>query len=107
MTKMTSTKKKRIDLVKFGIQKLGYGNEKTCRKHFVDKFNEYRGLPTTNIVGSIQELILFSFHSSKKELKEWSYQQLKNILVVEDIDREVVENEVMYKDEFIEEIIAE
>lgn len=81
------------NLMEFGLNSLHYANAKSCYKNFIKKFNEYFSLDENNNSGTKNELIIFSFISSKKEIKEWAMQQVITIFSssTEEVNRETID----------------
>lgn len=79
----------KMDLMKFGMEVLGYKNEGNCVRNFISKFNERMGFEPTNNTATDKELVRFALNVSKKELKEWANQKLAEFLSeTEEIQRE-------------------
>lgn len=80
---------KKMDLMKFGMEVLGYKNENNCVRNFISKFNEKMGFEPMNNTATEKELVRFSMNASKKELKLWATEKLAELLTeTEEIVRE-------------------
>lgn len=80
---------KKVDLMKFGMEVLGYKNEGNCARNFIVKFNNAMALPTNNNTATEKELVRFSMNASKKELKLWATEKLVELLSeTEEVERE-------------------
>ena len=78
-----------MNLMKFGMEVLGYKNERNCVRNFISKFNERMGFDPLNNTATEKELVRFALNVSKKELKEWANQKLAELLKeTETIERE-------------------
>lgn len=80
---------KKMDLMKFGMEVLGYKNENNCVRNFISKFNEKMGFEPMNNTATEKELVRFSMNASKKELKLWATEKLAELLTeTEEVVRE-------------------
>lgn len=80
---------KKMDLMKFGMEVLGYKNENNCVRNFISKFNEKMGFEPMNNTATEKELVRFSMNASKKELKLWATEKLAELLTeTEEVARE-------------------
>lgn len=75
---------KKMDLMKFGMEVLGYKNENNCVRNFISKFNEKMGFEPMNNTCTEKELVRFSMNASKKELKLWATEKLAELLTDEE-----------------------